>query len=99
MIDQRHVPDLLAAVVQMLGRLAFDEDDLASHVGVGKQAEAFRLCDGTKNASEVAKLSGLDRSNFGKTLRRWIEVGIVTQLEENGEKFPLRLTPTPTGRK
>lgn len=48
---------------------------------VGKQmSKPYNLCDGTRSLTQVAKAAGKHHANLSRTVRRWIEAGIVFRL-------------------
>ena len=59
---------LLRALVQLVGRQTFPEDDLRQIVappGAGtKQLRAYNLCDGTRTQGEIAKKGGARSGQF-----------------------------------
>lgn len=87
----------LKAILATVARQAFPPDRLAelvtSHVGGEKQIAAFNLCDGTKSQSQIADSVGLDKSNFSKSINRWVELGIAVKIEEGGEVRPVHVYP------
>lgn len=68
---------------------------VAPKSGMQKQVEAFNLCDGSRTQGEVAKLVGIDHSNFSKQVKRWIELGIMTKVFQDGAEKPIHVYPVP----
>ncbi len=90
----------LKAILAMLARQAIPVDELKKIVapkGDGKkQITAYNLCNGQRNQSEVAKLSGINAANLQKTLVRWESQGIIVRNEYDGEIHPVHVYPLPT---
>lgn len=89
----------LRAILATVARQTFSPDAILEIVAVGtdkgKQVAAFNLCDGTRSQAEVAKSTGLDSSNFSKTVGRWIDAGIVIKVGTGQDMKPLHVYPLP----
>ncbi len=90
---------LLRAILSVVARQTFPPKELYAMVapksGMLKQVEAFNLCDGSRTQGEVAKLVGIDHSNFSKQVKRWIELGIMTKVYQDGAEKPIHVYPVP----
>ncbi len=90
---------LLKAILSTLARQSFPLGELYKLVcprsGMAKQARAFNLCDGSNTQSEIADAVGLDRGNFSKQVKRWIDVGIVVKVATEKGELPLHVYPIP----
>jgi hypothetical protein len=92
---------LLRAILAVVARQAFPPRELYALVapksGLRKQVQAYNLCDGSRTQSEVAKAVGLDQGNFSKSVKRWIELGIMIKVFEDGAEKPIHVYPIPEG--
>ena len=84
--------DLLKALININGRNAFKERDLIQIIspkGIqDKQIKAYNLCDGKNSQSDIVKMLKFDKSNFSKSILRWIEAGIIFRVDnDNGIKL------------
>ncbi|MCI4644640.1 MAG: MarR family transcriptional regulator [Hyphomonadaceae bacterium] len=90
---------LLKAILSTVARQSFPPGELYKLVcprsGMAKQAKAFNLCDGSKTQSEIADAVGLDKGNFSKQVKRWIDVGIVVKVATEKGELPLHVYPIP----
>ncbi|MHA6318204.1 hypothetical protein ACXYN8_11125 [Altererythrobacter sp. CAU 1778] len=85
----------LRGILGLLARREFPPDVLADLVGAKKQREAYNMCDGTLGQAEIVKKLKLDKSNFRKTLNRWVNEGIAIRIEHENEVRPMHLYPLP----
>lgn len=70
--------DLIRCAVQVIGRCAIPEDKVREIVGPGKkQIAAYNLCDAQFSLSEIAKKAKIDQGNFSRTVKRWVQEGVV----------------------
>ena len=87
---------LLQCLLHVVGRAVLPLDAVQAIVGTGKkQIEAFNLCDGKNNRTEIAKKTGLHQSNLSTTLTRWIKHGVVFSIGEGKDAKPLHIYPIP----
>lgn len=87
---------LLQCLLHAVGRAVLPLDAVQAIVGTGKkQIKAFNLCDGKNNQTEIAKKTGLHRSNLSTTLTRWIKHGVVFSIGEGKDEKPLHIYPIP----
>lgn len=94
MTAEGRIEQLLGCLVQVIGRTAIQEDRVREIVGTAsKQVRAFNLCDGTKTQTNIRKKVGLDAGNFSRTVRRWIEQGIMFEIADSGESRLLHVYP------
>jgi len=88
---------LLKILITLIGRTTFDEEQVKSIVAPNKnqvkQKKAYNLCDGTQTQRQIAKLVGLDEGNFSKTVKKWIEKGILYRVGEGKESKLLHVFP------
>lgn len=84
MSDDSDLSQLLKAVVSLLGRSQFAEEELRKRVvparSQAQYIEAYNLCDGTRTRADVAKAVSLDKDNFNKVVNRWLEQGVLFEL-------------------
>jgi hypothetical protein len=94
MTAESRVEQLLGCLVQVIGRAAVKDEFVREIVGTGsKQLRAFNLCDGTSTQTDIRKKVGLDAGNFSRTVRRWIEQGIMFEIADSGESRLLHVYP------
>ena len=89
-----NVEDLLRALVSLAGRQAFPGKALPKlvsprPVGREKLMKAYNLCDGTRTQADVAKEAKVDRGQLSRTVRRWVEAGIMFRIGSGNESFLL----------
>lgn len=88
---------LLRAILSAVARQTFPPQTLYALVapksGMQKQIDAFNLCDGSRTQGEIAKQLGLDASNFSKQVRRWVELGIMIKVVQDGAEKPIHVYP------
>lgn len=95
-MDNNHVYlKAMLAMLAMLARQSFPPEKLGELVGKDKQLEAYNLCDGSRTQAEIAKMLGLDPSNFSKTAARWAELGVLIRVTEGKEVRPVHLYALP----
>jgi DNA-binding MarR family transcriptional regulator len=89
----------LQAILATVARQTFPPDALFETIATGsagaKQLKAYNMCDGTHTQSEIASALSLDKSNFSKSLSRWIDAGIVIRIGEGRKERPLHVYPLP----
>ncbi len=94
---------LLRALLSVTARLAFTEAQVSAIVAPTasqkKQIKAFNACDGTKSQGEVAKNLKLDHGNFSRTVKRWVEAGVVHRITIDGDDRLLHVFPISEARK
>lgn len=84
----------LRAILATVARQTFPPARIGEIVGTGeKQLRAFNLCDGTRTQADIVKELGLDKSNFSKTLGRWVDEGIAIRVGK--DSLPLHVYPLP----
>jgi hypothetical protein len=97
MTDEIETGQLLRIVIALMGRINFPEDKLRDIIvptaRSSKHLEAYNLCDGTRTRSEVSKAVGLDKDNFSKVVKEWINLGVVYELKIGTEIKLLHLYP------
>ena len=87
---------LLQCLLHAVGRAVLPMDAVQAIVGTGKkQIKAYNLCDGQNNQTDIAKKTGLHRSNLSTTLTRWIRHGVVFSIGEGKDLRPLHIYPIP----
>lgn len=89
----------LRAILATVARQTFPPEVLLELITAGaagrKQVDAYNLCDGSNLQAEIARKLALDRSNFSKTLSRWVDAGIVIRIVSGRESRPLHVYPLP----
>lgn len=87
----------LSAVIALLGRLQFPEEELRKIILPGrattKYIEAYNLCDGTRTRIEVSKAVRLDKDDFNKAVKRWIQAGVLFDIGTGKSTRLLHLYP------
>lgn len=87
----------LRAILSVVARQTFPPQTLFNLVapksGMQKQIDAYNLCDGTRTQGEIAKQLGLDSGNFSKQVKRWVELGIMTKVVQDGAERPIHIYP------
>jgi DNA-binding MarR family transcriptional regulator len=74
---------ILRAIWAVSTRQTIPSEALREIVGRGvKQVGAYNMCDGEKTQAEIRKALNLDKSNFRRTVSRWVDEGIVARLED-----------------
>jgi hypothetical protein len=88
---------LLRMLVSVIARGTFPEDKVRKIVAPAKSSEryatAYNLCDGTHTRAEIAKLTGIDKDNLNKVVKRWIATGVIFEIEQDGQLNLLHLYP------
>ncbi|MEM7700354.1 MAG: MarR family transcriptional regulator [Pseudomonadota bacterium] len=89
----------LRAILATVARQTFSVADILSHVAPRgnseKQVLAYNLCDGTRTLTKIASEAKLDRGNLSKSIKRWIDAGIVIKVESGQEVRPVHVYPLP----
>ena len=90
---------LLRAILAVVARQTFPPRELCAIVapksGMQKQIQAFNLCDGSRTQGEIAKAMGFDSGNFSKSVKRWIDAGVMTKVISDGVEKPIHVYPIP----
>jgi hypothetical protein len=88
---------LLRMLISVTARGAFPEDSVRKIVAPTKSSEryaiAYNLCDGTHTRAEIARLTGIDKDNLNKVVKRWIAAGVIFEIEQDGQANLLHLYP------
>lgn len=88
----------LKAMMSLIARQTFTPERLAeivSPLANARAYEAFNLCDGTRPQGEIASALKLDTGNFSKTIKKWIDEGVVVKVTEDGKEKPVHVYPVP----
>lgn len=89
----------LRAILATVARQTFSLSDILSHVaprsGSEKQVTAYNLSDGTRSVAQIATEARLDKSNLRKSIKRWVDAGIVVKIEAGQEIHPVHVYPIP----
>jgi DNA-binding MarR family transcriptional regulator len=84
---------LLKGMLATVGRAAFAPEAIMKIVAPTTRSEkqiiAYNLCDGATSQTEIAKKSGVDKSDLSKLVGKWVEAGVVIRI--GAEQFPLHL--------
>jgi hypothetical protein len=103
MSDNSEVSQLLRILIGLWARQAFPEDQLCKLVmptsRSGLRFDAYNLCDGTRTRPDVYKALGLDKDNFNKLVNRWIQQGIVYEIEVGDRVYLNHVYPLPKDSK
>jgi hypothetical protein len=99
MANDNETTQLLRIVVALLGRQQFSEPALRKIVTPSSRStkllKAYNQCDGTRVRAEIAKACRIDKDNFNKAVNRWIRLGVVFELRQEGRRPLLHLYPLP----
>ncbi len=88
----------LKAMMSLVARQTFSPERLAEIVtsqANAKTYEAFNLCDGTKTQTEIANALKTDPGQLSKTIKRWIDEGIMLRVTDGGKDRPVHVYPLP----
>jgi DNA-binding MarR family transcriptional regulator len=88
----------LKAMMSLIARQTFSPEKLKfliSARGTQKHFDAFNLCDGTNSQSEVVAKTGLDAGNFSRTVKQWIDDGIILRVGDGKDARPVHVYPLP----
>jgi hypothetical protein len=83
-------------IISLLGRIAFDRDEIRKIVTTKKQnperyMEGYNACDGNHSLSEIAKIVGVKAGTLSPILAEWEMIGIVREEAKSGGKFYKKL--------
>lgn len=83
-------------VISLLGRIAFENDELKVLIqkGAKKPAQilsAYNLCDGQTPITDIATKAGIAQSSLTEAVEKWERSGIVFKRMRGAEVLPLRL--------
>lgn len=96
-MEQGNEERLLRAILATVARQTFPPSELVAMVaprkGMLKQIQAFNMCDGTNTQSQIAKITKLDSGNLSKSIKRWIDLGIVVRVVEDKVEKPIHVYP------
>jgi hypothetical protein len=91
---------LVECLVQIIGRASMPIDKVYEIVGSStKYQKAFNLCDGSNNLRDISRKNGIDQGNFSRTVKRWVENGVVFWIGEGNEARPLHIYSIPEIKK
>jgi DNA-binding MarR family transcriptional regulator len=97
MEQNSRIEQLIASLIQVIGRAALPPDKISEFVGRGRaQLRAFNMCDGNHTQIEIAKKLRIDQGQLSRTLTRWVENGIAFRVGEGKELRFLHIYPIPT---
>jgi len=88
----------LRAMMSLLARSAFPPDklaDIVSPVANAKTYEIYNLFDGTRSQSDVTKTSATDHGLLSRTVKRWIDDGVMIKISDAGTIRPVHIYPVP----
>ena len=88
----------LKAMMSLVARQTFMPERLAeivTPVANARTYEAFNLCDGTRTQAEVVSALKLDAGNFSRTIKKWIDEGVMIRVTEDGKDRPVHVYPVP----
>src|SRR4051812_44479124 len=88
--------ELLRILIAMAGRVAMPPErvrSIVSPTGSQKYIDAYNLCDGTVGLADVARKTGLDKSNLNKSVNRWVEAAIVHRIGDERTPKLLHIYP------
>ena len=88
----------MKAMMSLIARQTFPPEklkNLISSKGTPKLMEAFNLCDGTNSQSEVVARCGIDAGNFSRTVKQWVEDGIIVRVGDGKDTKLVHVYPLP----
>lgn len=88
----------LKAMMSLVARQTFMPERLAeivTPVANAKTYETFNLCDGTRTQTDIVNALKLDSGNLSKTIKRWIDEGVMIRVTEEGKDRPVHVYPVP----
>jgi predicted transcriptional regulator len=88
----------LRAMMSLVARQTFPPDTLASIVSPvanTKTYETYNLFDGTRTQAEVAKALSTDHGLLSRTVKRWMDEGIMIKVVDEGAVRPVHVYPVP----
>lgn len=88
----------LKAMMSLVARQTFTPERLAEIVtplANAKTFEIFNLCDGTRTQTDIANSLKIDSGNLSRTIKRWIDEGVVIKVTEEGKDRPVHVYPIP----
>jgi hypothetical protein len=97
MPDNDELVQLLQIMVGLWSRQVFPPEELRKIVAPTARSDlrlkAYNLCDGTKTRADVYKALKIDKDNFNKLANKWIEQGVMYELQHDGKSCPKHLYP------
>nr|WP_145994337.1 hypothetical protein [Mesorhizobium loti] len=88
----------LRATMSLIARNTFPPEKLAeviSPVANVKTYETYNLFDGTRTQTDIAKIQATDASLLSRTVKRWIDDGIMVKIVDAGAVKPVHVYPLP----
>ena len=88
----------LRAMMSLIARQTFSPEELRKLVssrGTTKLLKAFNMCDGTKTQSEIAAELKIDAGQFSRSIKQWVDEGIVIKTGENRSTRIVHVYPIP----
>jgi DNA-binding MarR family transcriptional regulator len=88
----------LRAMMSLIARQTFSTERLKALVsprGTPKLIEAFNLCDGTNKQTEITTKLGIDPGQFSRTVKQWVDDGIVIRVGEGKDSKLVHVYPLP----
>lgn len=101
MEQNSNVEQLLACLVQVVGRATMAPSKVSEIVGQGRQLRAFNMCDGTYTQGEIGKKLRIDQGNLSRTFARWVENGVAFRIGDGKEVRLMHIyaIPATSGRR
>jgi DNA-binding MarR family transcriptional regulator len=88
----------LKAMMSLIARQTFSPEKLKALIssrGTLKLCEAFNLCDGTNKQTEIATKIGIDQGQFSRTVKQWIDDGIIIRVGDGKDAKLVHVYPLP----
>ncbi|RVA58366.1 MarR family transcriptional regulator [Mesorhizobium sp. M7A.F.Ca.US.001.01.1.1] len=88
----------LKAMMSLVARQTFSPERLAelvTPVANTKTYEAFNLCDGSRTQNEIATLLKTDQGQLSRSIKRWVDEGVMIKVTEDGKDRPVHVYPVP----
>lgn len=88
----------LKAMMSLVARQTYPPERLVeavTPVANTKTYEAYNLCDGSRTQTEVATALKMDPAQLSRSVRKWIDDGIMLRISDGGGVKPVHVYPIP----
>ena len=88
----------LRATMSLIARQTFSPEklrELVSARGTEKILRAFNMCDGKKSQTEIATNLKIDAGQFSRTVKQWLDDGIVIKIGDRKSARLVHVYPLP----
>ena len=97
--DFRKIIKQNEVIISLLGRMAFDKNEVRDIVTSKKKidpekyVEGYNACDGNHTITELATIVGVKRPTLSPILQEWEDLGLIFEVERPRGKFYKKLFP------